>query len=343
MSVVAAWTRMAFGFGRHHPKRHRQPPAMSHSPRAMSRDGYRYIEYLDQMLHSFDMRSIILPTGFHPEQSSLYALARDSGLAWDTVRTVLDGTGTIASLSRLRGALGLRWSWTGESDAKAIGKALAVRRQSRRISQRSMASKLAISPQTVVTLETRFKGRIETLRRYLRVVELTSVLSTPPKRLVPAGNEAAADRVFTPGALAGQIITAFNDISGTVLEPARGDGAFYDALPNHVTRHWCEIDDGHDFFDWTTPVDWIVTNPPWSRFRDFLEHSLRVADNVLFLAPVNHFTTKRRVALIRDAGFGLRHMLFVPPPAAWPASGFQLAAVHLQREWLGLAKLDYLD
>ena len=210
------------------------------------------------------------------------------------------------------------------------------------MSQRDMAAKLAVSPQTIVTLETRFRGRVETLRRYLRALGIMNMLAAPSNRLVPKANEAQADLVFTPRELAVYIVKVFADeIDGSVLEPARGDGAFYDILPRHVTRHWCEISDGRDFFDFTTPVDWIVTNPPWSRFRDFLEHSLRVADNVLFLAPINHFGTKRRVTLIRDAGFGLKRMLFVPSPIAWPSSGFQLAAVHLQRGWTGPASLQH--
>ncbi|MEX1234980.1 MAG: hypothetical protein WEB56_08350, partial [Roseovarius sp.] len=202
--------------------------------------------------------------------------------------------------------------------------------------------KLEISPQTVVTLETRFRGRIETLRRYLRVVQMMNVLAAPSKRLVPEGNAAQADLVFTPVDLASRIIKSFAaEMTGAVLEPARGDGAFYDNLPPHVTRHWCEINDGYDFFDWTTPVDWVVTNPPWSRFRDFLEHSLRLADNVLFLAPINHFGTKRRVELVRNAGFGSKRIQFVPSPATWPSSGFQLAAVHLQRGWAGPTELEH--
>lgn len=288
------------------------------------------------MVQQSGMKTIILPIGFDTSQTTLYAIARKSGLAWDTARDVLQGTGALASLDRLRDALGLHWSWTWATGGVAVGKALAVRRKAKGLSQRAMAARLSVSPQTIVTLETRFAGRIVTLRQYLRAIGVMDILSAPAKRLVPASNDAAADVVFTPRDLAERIVDAFaEEMSGSVLEPARGDGAFYDALPSHVTPHWCEITEGRDFFDWTTPVDWIVTNPPWSRFRDFLEHSLRVADNVLFLAPINHFGTKRRVSLVSEAGFGLRRVVFVPSPAAWPASGFQLAAVWLQREWNG--------
>lgn len=302
----------------------------------------RYVEKLDQMIQKFQMRSIIFPTGFEPPQTSLYELANDSGLGWETVRTVLRGGGSVSSLNRLRAALGLRWSWTNENDGAVAARALAARRKAKLMSQRDLATKLAVSPQTIVTLETRFRARVETLRRYLRTLGVMNMLAAPSNRLVPKANDADADLVFTPKELAARIVNAFNDeMFGAVLDPAKGAGAFYDVLPRHVTPHWCEINEGRDFFDFTTPVDWIVTNPPWSRFRDFLEHSLRVADNVVFLAPVNHFATKRRVTLIREAGFGLKRMLFVPSPIAWPSSGFQLAAVHLQRGWTGPASLEH--
>ena len=118
-----------------------------------------------------------------------------------------------------------------------------------------------------------------------------------------------------------------------------GEGAFYDAFPDRLKQHWCEASEGRDFLDWTRPVDWIVTNPPWSELRAFLRHSLAVADNVVFLAPLTHFTTRSRIALICDAGFGLRRLLLVPTPAEWPASGFQLAAVWLMKGWTGEAEV----
>ena len=125
------------------------------------------------------MRSILLPTGFDTGQITLYSLARDSGLAWDTVRDVLQGKGTIGSLDRLRKTLGLRWSWTAEKEATATGRALALRRKAKGLSQRAMADRLAVSPQTIVTLETRFRGRVETLRRYLRMIGLMDTLAMP--------------------------------------------------------------------------------------------------------------------------------------------------------------------
>lgn len=265
-------------------------------------------------------------------------LARRAGLAWVTARNALKGQGTIASLDLIRRASGFRWIWSPSNDAVVIGRHLADRRKAKGLSQRAMARRLQVSPQTIVTLETTFRGRIETLQSYLRVIGIHEILmkAGPSRRLVPGGNPAEADRVFTPAELAAAIIETFSsEIAGTVLDPARGAGAFFNAFPQNVVREWCEVDAGRDFFAWSRRVDWIITNPPFSRFRDFLIHAMVLADNVLFLAPLTHFTTRHRVDAIASAGFGVKRIVLVPTPSEWPSSGFQLAAVHLARDWRG--------
>jgi len=106
----------------------------------------------------------------------------------------------------------------------------------------------------------------------------------------------------------------------------------------------CEIDAGSDFFNWQEPVDWIVTNPPWSQFRAFLRHSMEVADNVVFLALLNAWFMRARVADMRAAGFGLVESLMLDtPPKPWPQTGFQLAAVHARRGHDGPLKFSYAN
>jgi hypothetical protein len=63
---------------------------------------------------------------------------------------------------------------------------------------------------------------------------------------------------------------------------------------------------------------------------------MQVADNIVFLVTITHLVTRARAREIAHAGFGFRTALLVPnPPSPWPASGFQLAACHLQREYTG--------
>ena len=151
------------------------------------------------------------------------------------------------------------------------------------------------------------------------------------KALIPRGGN---DVVYTPDSLAREIVDRL-PITGTVLEPCKGGGAFLRALAfkTWVTRiDWCEIVDGEDFFDYTTKVDWIVTNPPWSLFADFLEHSLKLADNVVFLVTLNHFTTKKRLRLLRENGFWFKKIWLTPTPKAFPQSGFQVAVVWVSKD-----------
>jgi len=112
--------------------------------------------------------------------------------------------------------------------------------------------------------------------------------------------------------------------------------------PAASTVAWTEIQRGRDFFDWTERVDWIITNPPWSQVRRFLQHAMKVADNIVFLMTINHVWTKARLRDIHTAGFGIKEILLVDMPRSFPQSGFQLGAIHIARGWRGRVQLGAL-
>jgi hypothetical protein len=142
--------------------------------------------------------------------------------------------------------------------------------------------------------------------------------------------------VMTPPDLAAAILSHFEGrMTGRILDPARGRGAFFDQFPAHLERDWCELTEGRDFLTSTQPVDWIVTNPPWSRLRDFTRHAMTLAPNIVWLAPLVNLTTKARLRDIEAAGFGIAELLWLDTPKGWPQSGFQLAAVHLNEGHAG--------
>ena len=129
-----------------------------------------------------------------------------------------------------------------------------------------------------------------------------------------------------------------------MLDPCRGEGAFYDQFPPHPymhqKQHWCELSEGRDFLaidksdGWH--YDWIVSNPPWSRFRAFNKRAMAISDNVVWLCTVNHFWLKARLRDMDEAGFGIKEIALVDtPPLPWPQSGFQLAAVYIKRDHSG--------
>lgn len=95
----------------------------------------------------------------------------------------------------------------------------------------------------------------------------------------------AGDVVYTPDWCAADMVRYFKP-SGRILEPCRGGGSFMRALPPDA--FWCEIAEGRDFFAWSEPVDWIITNPPYSLTREFLRHGISLSDNVVFLLPAKN-------------------------------------------------------
>jgi hypothetical protein len=105
---------------------------------------------------------------------------------------------------------------------------------------------------------------------------------------------------------------------------------------------WCEIKRGRDFLTWQGRADWIITNPPWSQIRSFLQKSFVVADHVAFLMTVNHAWTRARLRDAQEAGFGLRKIILVDTPRSFPPSGFQLGMVVYARNYGGSLDLVWL-
>ena len=94
-------------------------------------------------------------------------------------------------------------------------------------------------------------------------------ISTPKSRKTTPN-----DVIMTKPETAKWIIDYFKP-TGTILEPCKGDGAFYNQFEGD--KDWCEIREGKDFFDYNKRVDWIITNPPFSIFDNFLIKAFEVA------------------------------------------------------------------
>jgi len=104
----------------------------------------------------------------------------------------------------------------------------------------------------------------------------------------------------TPPTLAKKLIAKLDLVAGdTVLEPFRGEGAFYNELPDFVIKEWTEIEDGRDYAAGVPPphdgvegaeplYDWVISNPP---FRLVMADNKRVNS---FWKILLHYTTKTR-------------------------------------------------
>jgi len=148
------------------------------------------------------------------------------------------------------------------------------------------------------------------------------------------------DVVFTPDWLARQICQMF-PIEGKVLEPCKGEGAFLKYLPPDTD--WCEIADGKNFYDYETKVDWLVTNPPYSDYNRFLEHSFKLADNIVLLVPVAKMfkSMGTLTTILKYGGFVSIHAL--PASKAGFPFGFPCAVYYLKRGYVGQTKIELLD
>jgi len=114
-----------------------------------------------------------------------------------------------------------------------------------------------------------------------------------------------ADIVYTPQYVVADMLQWLKP-KGKVLDPCLGDGAFYNLLPE--PKDWCELRKGKDFFDYNQKVDWIIGNPPYSIFEDWLRHSFELADNVAYILPTNKvFQRKIIMNMINDYG-GIKGM-----------------------------------
>jgi hypothetical protein len=156
----------------------------------------------------------------------------------------------------------------------------------------------------------------------------------------PNRNYKSNDRIMTPLYLAELIVNYFNP-KGIILEPCKGTENFLKCLPANTL--WCEIDEGKDFFIFKEKVNWIITNPPWSKIRDFLYHSMELSNNIVFLMTINHLWTKARLRDMKQMNFGIKEILMIPEKTEdFPQTGFRCAAIHIQKNYKGKIKLSEL-
>lgn len=106
-----------------------------------------------------------------------------------------------------------------------------------------------------------------------------------------------SDYVLTPDWCAKDMISFFNP-TGKILDPCKGlNGVFYENYPNDANKKWCEIQLGKDFFSYNQEVDWIISNPPYSIFHDWMEHSYEISENIVYLLPT--FKVFNALGLVR--------------------------------------------
>jgi hypothetical protein len=91
---------------------------------------------------------------------------------------------------------------------------------------------------------------------------------------------------------------------GSFLEPCVGTGNIMKAvLPFVGPTSWAEITQGRDFLAddaFVLSWDWIITNPPFSLAREFIEKSLRISCHVAMLLPMGFYASAERFEWWQD-------------------------------------------
>lgn len=144
------------------------------------------------------------------------------------------------------------------------------------------------------------------------------------------------DDIMTPRHIAKRIIDELPiDMFDALLDPFKGDGAFYDQFPITMHSYWCEIKEGRDFFDFKTPVEWIISNPPYSKFTDVMQHSYKIAKNIVYLIPLNKIVSSWGRVLDLEKFGGIKKIWIFPAGKANFPFGFPACAVWIQKDYKG--------
>ncbi|MCP5016902.1 MAG: hypothetical protein GY938_16780 [Ketobacter sp.] len=149
------------------------------------------------------------------------------------------------------------------------------------------------------------------------------------------------DIVYTPDWVAMDMVEWFKP-SGRILEPSAGDGVFLKYLPPHT--EWCEIEQGRDFFAWSEPVDWIVGNPPYTGFTNWLDHSFSISTNVLYLIPFySIWNSLGRIKATHNYG-SINHSRVYDwgSKLGW-SNNYPIGAIHFQRGYTGGMTMSFYD
>lgn len=142
------------------------------------------------------------------------------------------------------------------------------------------------------------------------------------------------DIVMTPNHIAKFIIDKFYDGKGSILDPFKGEGAFYNQFPD-VEKDWNEISEGRDFFNEHRHFDWIISNPPYSKFTEVMQHSYEIANNIVYLIPLNKIVSSwGRVKDLNKFG-GIKHLYILPAGKCGFPFGFPACACWIQKDYHG--------
>lgn len=99
------------------------------------------------------------------------------------------------------------------------------------------------------------------------------------------------------------------------LEPCKGDGAIYDLVDCKI-KQWAEINEGVDYLQRVfSEADLIITNPPFTLAKEFLEKSLTESDCVCYLLRLNYLGSSKRKPFWKQVGTPNKLLVLIKRPS----------------------------
>ena len=146
-----------------------------------------------------------------------------------------------------------------------------------------------------------------------------------------------ADIVYTPDYVSKHIID-FLSPEGLCLDPCKGDGAFYKYLPKG--SDYCELREDKDFFWYDRKVDWVIGNPPYSIFEDFLKKAFEISENVSYLVPTNKIFQRQIIMDMITKWGGVKSIIIYGSGQLidFPF-GFSVGNFHFEKGYTGDTKI----
>jgi len=128
--------------------------------------------------------------------------------------------------------------------------------------------------------------------------------------------ETPNDVVYTPLSLA-KLLINMADIqpSDRVLDPCRGDSIFYNNFPDCI-KDFCEITENKDFFEYNKPVDIIIGNPPFSKYKKWIEKSVALNPRKIAYIFGTLNLTPLRIDFLKKHGYVLSK-LYITSVKGW--------------------------
>lgn len=136
------------------------------------------------------------------------------------------------------------------------------------------------------------------------------------RRRPPANENAPTpDSHYTKPEMVRALLKHIDITNKTVLDAGSGRNKVWynEAKPLASRVYECELEEGNDFFNWQTPVDWIVGNPPYKLGWRFTEHAATIAkEGIAFLLNHNSIssnTVPNRIDRLMEAGWFINNII----------------------------------